>query len=948
MSRILLFVCLIFAIQYLYPQSLNYGLTEPQDKNTLPKSRAEIIWPERKAKINPHSSLKPLSKNEWIVTGGWEMICADDIGGNACEVSKNEYNTTKWYNAVVPGTVLTTLVEQGVYPDPYFGINNLFIPDSLSRKHWWYRTVLPLPKEINNKQLTLLFNGINYRAEVWLNGNFIGRIDGAFIRGNFDITKFVHPGSDNILAVHIFPVDHPGIPQEGSKAAGRGPNGGIHCADGPAFISSEGWDWVPGIRDRNIGIWQDVRLIVTGSVKLMDTHVITDLPLPDTTTASLTIEANLFNSANKKTNITLVGKIEDIELSKKITINPGENKEVIFGNDLAEKIIIKNPRLWWPNGYGKPELYKLNLFVLSEEGDTLDIKNISFGIREISYDLTVHYKNRKDVRVEFNPVFALKNKKPVLDNSRAKEEIQNIACPKLINEADTALLFKGGNEDSAPFMVIKVNGQRVFCKGGNWGMDDGIKRVSREKLEPYIKLHRDENFNMLRNWTGESTEEDLYQLCDEYGIMVYNEFWYSTEYYNLDPWDNQLFINNVRDVLRRFRNHPSIVLWGARNEGYPLKVLEDSLRAVCAKEDRTRLYQPSSTLLNMNWSGPWHYLTNQKEYFTAHAGGYKTELGTLSVPTAASIRKMMAPEDLWPINDVWYYHDFNYGDEDFIKTMNQYYGQATGLDDFCRKAQMLNYESHRNMFEGFNAKMWKNATGLLLWMSHPAWPSAIWQTYSWDYETFGSFYGCKKACEPVHVQLNLHDNKAVVVNTTLGNYEKAKINLKIYGINANMLYNKTEECNIPSNSRIDCFTAGLPAGLPSVYLVRVGLYSNESKLLSENEYWRKGDSVKGFTEFNLLADIELKGKLVIKEKSKAIFKVKNSSNTIALNLKFNLRNSLNNEIILPAYFSDGYFNLLPGEEKEVAVESPAESFTKNIKITYEGYNITTKDLLKIK
>lgn len=948
MRRSLLFICFIFAIHVCYPQSLNYGLTEPQDKNTLPKSRAQIKWPVKKAKVEPNSLLHSISNNEWAIEGGWEMICSDDIKSNASEISKNSYNSQIWYNAIVPGTVLTTLVEQGVYPDPYFGINNLSIPDSLSRKQWWYRTVLPIPKDIQGKQLTLLFNGINYRAEIWLNGINLGRIDGAFIRGTFDITNAVLPNSQNILAVHIFPVDHPGIPQEGSKAAGRGPNGGIHCADGPAFISSEGWDWVPGIRDRNIGIWQDVRLQVSGNVKIMDTHVITDLPLPDTTSALLTIETGLFNSSNQIQKLTLCGSTDGISFQKQVVLNPGELKEVILGGGSSDQIKINNPRLWWPNGYGKPELYQLKLSVLNEKGDTLDVKNIKYGIREISYDLTVHYKNRKDVRVEFNPVLALKNKKPVLDNSRSKEEIQNIACPKLINEADTALLLKGENEDSAPFMVIKVNGQRVFCKGGNWGMDDGMKRVSREKLEPYIKLHREENFNMLRNWTGESTEEDLYQLCDEYGIMVYNEFWYSTEYYNLDPWDNQLFINNVRDVLRRFRNHPSIVLWGARNEGYPSKALEDSLRAVCAKEDRTRLYQPSSTLLNMNWSGPWHYLTNQKEYFMGHAGGFKTELGTLSVPTAHTMRKMMAAEDLWPINDVWYYHDFNYGDEDFIKTMNQYYGEATDLDDFCRKAQMLNYESHRNMFEGFNAKMWKNATGLLLWMSHPAWPSAIWQTYSWDYETFGSFYGCKKACEPVHVQLNLHDNKVVVVNTTMGNYDKSKIAIRIYDLDAKLLYNKTEECKIPANSRIDCITAEIPAGLPSVYLIRVSLFSNDMKLFSENEYWRKGDSVKGFTEFNSLADVELKGKLIKKENNKAVFTLENPSKTIALNIKLNLRNSLNNEIILPAYFSDGYFNLLPGEEKEIKVECQEASVLKNVKITYEGYNIKTKDLLKVK
>jgi hypothetical protein len=943
MKSSLLLVLLFFISALNFSQSLNYGLSQPQDKNTLPKSRAAIKFPVPKAKFPPKAALVSLNDNQWEVAGGWELCCADTISASPAEITSADFNSAKWMNAIVPGTVLTTLVERGVYPDPYLGVNNLAIPDSLCRMKWWYRTLLPLPEKVNGKQVDLIFNGINYRAEIWLNGSFIGRIDGAFIRGIFNITDKARYDAPNILSVLIYPPDHPGIPQEGSKAAGRGPNGGIHCADGPAFISSEGWDWIPGIRDRNIGIWQDVRLKVSGGVKIADPFVITDLPLPDTSRASLAIEANIINNTGKTRNVVVAGKIEGLQFTKRVTLKPNEIRGISFG-DKDDSIIIKNPRLWWPNGSGRPELYSLKLFITDESGDTLDSHSVRFGVREISYDLTVHYKNRKNVRVEFNPVFALKNKKPVFDNSRSKDEIQNIACPKLINEADTTLLLPGGNADSSPYMVIKVNGRRIFCKGGNWGMDDGMKRVSRARLEPYIRLHKEENFNMLRNWTGESTEEDLYSLCDEYGILVYNEFWYSTEYYNLDPWDNQLFMNNVRDVVKRFRNHPSIALWGARNEGYPSKVLEDSLRGVIALEDRTRLYQPSSTLLNFNWSGPWHYLTNQKEYFTAHAGGFKTELGTLSVPTAPTIRKMMPPEDLWPINDAWYYHDFNYGDEDFLKTMKKYYGEPTGLDDFCRKAQMLNYESHRNMFEGFNAKMWKDASGLLLWMSHPAWPSAIWQTYSWDYETFGSFFGCKKACEPAHIQLNLHDDMIVAVNNTASVYNNAKAVFRIYDVNSKMLFEKIYTRNIPAVSRVDLEKAVFPTGLPNVYLVRLKLLSEKGETISENDYWRKKDDETGFRVLNSFTETELMGRVIGKDSGKILFRVKNNSKTMAVSVKLNLRNRDTDEIILPAYFSDGYFQLLAGEEKELSVEFTPEQ-KMNYKITCEGYNFSTRDLL---
>jgi len=946
MKKSILLLGIICLLQTISAQTLNYGLSEPQDSGTFPKSRAKLVLPERKIKQKPNPRLIKQNYNQWKITGGWELADSKSVNLPEIEISSAMCNTKDWYNATVPGTILLSLVKQGVFPDPYYGLNNLAIPDTLCRTDWWYRTEFNIPAEVEGKKISLIFNGINYRAEVWVNGNKTGRIDGAFIRGTFDVTKIIHGKEVNVLAVHIFPPDHPGIPQEASPLAGRGPNGGAQCADGPTFIATEGWDWVPGIRDRCSGIWQDVLLKASGDVELGDVNVISDLPLPDTTKAALALKTVVLNNSQSEKNITLKANIENISIEKKLILKAGEKKEIVLDTSLYPQLNIIKPRLWWPNGYGKPELYKLSLSVIDEKGEISDHKEIKFGIREISYELTVNYKNHKNARVEFNPVFALKKGLPVLDNSRSKDEIQSIMSPKLINDADSVLLLKGENEDCAPYMVIKVNGKRIYCKGGNWGMDDGMKQVSRQKLEPYIKLHRKENFNMLRNWTGESAEEDLYQLCDEYGILVYNEFWYSTEYYNLEPWDNALFINNARDVIRRFRNHPSIALWGARNEGFPSKVLEDSLRAVIAKEDGTRLYQPSSTLLNMNWSGSWNFRTDPVEYYTSLAGGFKTELGTVSVPTAESMRKMMPVEDLWPIGDTWYYHDFNYSNEEFVTALNTLYGKAENLDDFCRKAQMMNYDNHRCMFEGFNSKMWNNTTGLLLWMSHPAWPSTIWQTYTWDYETHASFFGCKKACEPVHIQMNLNDNKIVIVNTTLSQYKNVQAFFSLYNIDGKLICEKSIKTNIPENRRVDCFTAELPQNLPSVYLLRLKLTAENGETLSQNDYWKKREQEKSFEVLNTLPDIELTAGQLEPKDGCFIFRISNQAGAIAVSVKLNLRDTKTNKAILPAYFSDGYFQLLPGESKLITLEYPQKEL-RNLKITCEGYNIKRKDLINI-
>ncbi len=169
--------------------------------------------------------------------------------------------------------MLTTLVDQGVYPDPYFGLNNLSIPESLNKQDYWYRLEFAAPPIAAGQTATITFFGINYRAEIWLNGQRLGEILGAFKRGIYDVSRVLKPGGANVLAVRISPPPHPGIPHEQSIQAGAGPNGGSMVLDGPTFFCSEGWDWIPGIRDRNSGIWQDVVLKVAGAVTLGDPQV---------------------------------------------------------------------------------------------------------------------------------------------------------------------------------------------------------------------------------------------------------------------------------------------------------------------------------------------------------------------------------------------------------------------------------------------------------------------------------------------------------------------------------------------------------------------------------------------------------------------------------------------------------------------------------------------------
>ena len=300
---------------------------QDQPADQYPQSRAPLAnTARRKPKLAQPG--QPLFRgNELVFNSGWELIEAPRLkNADGASLSTSGVNTHDWYDATVPGTVLTTLVEQGVYPDPYYGLNNLLVSDELDKQDYWYRTVFAVPKNFAGRELTLQFNGINYYAEVWFNGEYLGHITGAFIRGQFNVTKLVKPGAANVLAVMVAPPPDPGLANEESVKFGPHTCGGKLCLDGPTFECSEGWDWIPGVRDRNTGIWQDVILRATGPVTIDDPQVIAELPLPDTSRANVTIQTELHNASDAVQQGALKGSFEGVKFERPVTLQPGETK----------------------------------------------------------------------------------------------------------------------------------------------------------------------------------------------------------------------------------------------------------------------------------------------------------------------------------------------------------------------------------------------------------------------------------------------------------------------------------------------------------------------------------------------------------------------------------------------------------------------------------------------
>lgn len=558
-------------IGMLYSQkSYYFGEHYYQKENELPKSRASVSQTVRISKKENPTILKKENEVLYRIISGWELADSKQVTASEKTLFDPAFDTSSWYNATVPGTVLTTLVNQGVYPDPYWGLNNLSIPDDLCRTDWWYRIAFNIPKKEVGKRVFLRFNGINYKAEIWLNHQLVGKMIGAFVAGEFEVTSFLRNDVPNVLAVRILPPDNPGIPQE-QNSVSHGGNGGVLCLDGPTFISSEGWDWVPGIRDRNMGLWQDVEILFKQDLSIKDTQVLTDLPLPETKTAKITVNLNVINHTSEVKESDIEVKMEDIELRKRVSLQPNEIKKVTFNADEFVQLNIKKPRLWWPNGYGNQDLYVMKVSLM-QDGILSDEQTIRFGIRELDYELTVQKEGRAQ-RILFNPLKAYATHKVVIDNLDKVEVEPNIWIPSLKGHSVEGIEELAENTNL--YMIVRVNGKRIFCKGGNWGMDDAMKRSSKERLEPYVRFHKEQGFTMIRNWTAESTEEAFYELCDEYGILVFNDFGLSTGNYNLLPTDYDLFLNNVHAIVTRYRNHPSIALWCPQNEGFPPAYLEN-------------------------------------------------------------------------------------------------------------------------------------------------------------------------------------------------------------------------------------------------------------------------------------------------------------------------------------------------------------------------------------
>ncbi|MGB9144854.1 MAG: sugar-binding domain-containing protein [Acidobacteriaceae bacterium] len=825
------------------------------------------------------------------IGSGWQLQDVAKVPQAASVVSQPGYLPAGWYRATVPGTVLTSLVDDGVYPDPLYGENDNLIPESLNKADYWYRTTFTVPAAYAHRQVFLHFDGINYAATVWVNGTEIGSTTGAFIRGQFDITRLVRPGQTAALAVRVSPQPHPGVPHDHTIADGVGKNGGITAIDGPTFLCTIGWDWLDAVRDRDTGIWQKVWISAEGPVLIENPLVTTDLPLPSTASADVTVQTTLDNTSDKEQKGEVIGDFGDVKFSRRIVLAPHSTQLITFDPKTTPALHVLNPRLWWPNGYGPQNLYTLQLRFVGH-GRGSDRQDTTFGIRKITY---------------------------------------------------------GGMNA----LTISVNGVKIFIRGGDWGLDEAMKRLPRARLDAQIHLHALANLNMIRNWVGQSTSEDFYDLCDQYGILVWDEFFQPNPADGPNPDNLTVYLANVRDKILRFRNHPSIALWCARNEGYPPPEINAVLEKMIPELDPTRLYQPSSTAgRGVMSGGPYDW--REPAAFYVPDAPFKTETGSMSVPTLESIHAMMPRRDWETIDNDWAMHDFAKGAQHgdvYPSILAGRYGRVANLADFARKAQLMNYEAFRAMYEGRNARLFAPDTAVITWMSNPAQNSFVWQLYAHDLEPNASFFAVKSAGELIHIQMNEANGRLEVINNLPAPIAGDTAHVTIWTFKSGGSPGELEaslQQEIPVNgapdTAIDLGPTPLPDSLSAVYFVELQLADAQGNVVSRNLYWKPNPSQgQDLTPLNQLPTVNLQGSIARHDENgrlRLTVTLTNPTRTMALMAHLQLRQKISNARVLPVFYSGNYVSLAPGESRTINIDAAETDLNGDTPVVMvDGWNV---------
>ena len=890
--------------------------------------------------IAQSSSVKQIQLKQFLLQS------SEIVTNNGADLSTANYQSKeKWFTVIVPSTVLTGLVANKVYPNPYEGLNNMLIPDASDsfnnqyhlaqyshisnvpnpwKKAYWYKTSFTIPENDKGKLFQLVFKGINYRAEVWLNGKLMAdssQLVGMFAEFNLNVSNAIKAGDENFLAVKIYPLDFPGLPAHpqlnalGDFYENGGPTGDI--GKNVTMLCSVGWDWMPEIRDRNMGIWQPVYLRTSGNVVVQQPKISTTFVSGnDTIAAKLNIQLTLANYGKQnqqgKLQITISPETftgNSFSVSQNISLKVDEQRKIKFTSDQFKQLIMQHPHIWWPHGYGNADLYKIRLQYFSGN-EISDDTSFVFGIRTVGSKYSIV-------------------------NGWSKRDFY-------------------------------VNGKRIHLVGGVWVPDMMLQEDSLRFAQELL-LCKNANTNLVRIWGGGVAPPDaFFETTDRLGLLVWEDFWITGDTHgefkgsSTYPFQGNVYVKNTISTIYRLRNHPSLLVWTGGNEGHARKQLYDAMRENVALIDGTRPFIPCSSGFahlpkgwNMSWpdnqpggvySGGSYKWEDPNYYYAKVNEGkdwlFKDETGIPSqVPyetLAKNIIDLKHDTTLpYPFNNSWGYHDACTGNghyELYFEEMVKRLGTPTSLKDFSDKMQIMNADGYRGIFEAAAHKLNDNG-GVLLWKLNPAFPSVMWQIFDYYLAPNAGYYFMQSANEKLHVQLNLDDSVVAVVNRTYHAENNLTVDAAVYDIDGKQLFTQQTKLNIgESQVKKIISLSSILSKYTSLSFVVLNVKDVTGKLVSHNVYWFAKDHQ--YQSLKNIAATKLEVKIIKKEteatNTKWTIQFTNTNKQMAFFVHPKLTDS--NEEIFPGYWSGNYFTLAPGE-------------TITLNATYPNATIADKKLL---
>ena len=836
-----------------------------------------------------------------LLNSGWYARRANELLLDGNRLSAASFNPEGWMKAKVPGTVLTTMLENNLFPAPEYSLNNNLIPDIYDAGNEFYTFWFVRPfkvKELDkNKQVWLNFRGVNYKADIYLNGKRINTVthEGMFLRKSFNITEYIRENGENLLAVIVYPPDYPGN-------ANGGQGGDAQIARNVTMQFTPGWDWIQPVRDRNTGIWDEVSITTTGSVKVQHPYVVTKVPGVrnpggNQKDAVIRTSVELENTSGQSQKGTLICETNGNRITQDITLAPREKRTVLF-KDLP----VKNPRLWWPNGIGEQPLYDMRI-AFDVNGQTSDTEQVRYGIREVT------------------------------------------------TEKDPAT---GGRK-------FYVNGQPVYITGGNYIASDWLLRLSPERYRAEVRFHAEMNVRMIRVWGGALLERpEFYNACDEYGILVFQDLWGSgdcngawedpTKLHSRErrweyPDNHDLFLISAEDQIKMVRNHPSLCLWCGANEWPLAKDMDERLRKdVFPRLDPERLFASYSTdtVFTRNTiggvgDGPYG-IQELEWFFTFRSTPFNPEAGSVGSPEVESMREMMTAEELAEVpqlgravNFTWRYHkDLGYGNH------LERYGEVKDIEAYCKYAQVVNYDQYRTFMEGWASHMWEWYTGILIWKTQNPWTSLRGQMYDWFLDVNASLYGTRKGCEPLHPQYNIVTKQVELVNTALGKHDIV-VKAQLYSLDGKVIWNNETQTNIAANQVLRLFDIPVPEGVKGAYFLKLTLVES-GKEITDNIYWLTTVE-KDYTSLVNLPKIAPEIQIDVNRKENVYqgkIALKADKNISFFN-RIKVFDKNTGKRILPVHYSDNYITLMPGDKREIEIEFSSGLPKDQIEIVVESW-----------